>query len=80
MVKINKFYLKSQFYTLKNLFKKNYNDSDRSSNVLSREIIKFGKYLVVLELYARMFVKMAQICFRKKTYDFGTNEGIYLKI
>ena len=51
--------------------KKNYSDSDRFSNVISREIIIFLKNLVVPELYAKMYIKMVKIRLRKKMLSSG---------
>ena len=73
--------LKSRFLPYKTYFQnKTYSDSDRSLSVISREIIKFRKYYVVLELYAKMYVKVAKIRLRKKYYNVGTNEDISMKI
>ena len=57
-----------------------YSDSDRSSNALQREIIRFFKCLVIIELNPKMYVKMAKIRHRKKLYNFGTNIEISMKI
>ena len=38
------------------------------------------KYLVVLELYPKMYVKMAKIRLRKISYNFGAYEDIPMKI
>ena len=42
-----------------------FDDYDRSSNVLLREIMRFWKYLVVFEVYGKMYVKMQKFAFAK---------------
>ena len=81
IVEIGRLDLKTQFIPYKNLFcNKCYGDSDRYSNILSGETIRFWKLSVVLELYAKMYVEMAKSRLPKKCYNFGANEDFPMKI
>ena len=43
---------------------------DRQMFIFLREIIRFPKYLVILELYAKTNVEIEKICTRKKMQFF----------